>query len=155
MARFQQHASSSSHPPSLQKKAVKTVYCNDTSLPSHLSTNSARHRKTSPSLITPNEESLSKKEELRSYLSDIKDFNANMEIGKTKRKIYQDKLSRLGAPPVKPQKMPLKLKIELNNARKKREKQELENFRASKVINAQFSNVVKKFKTNKRNKSKN
>jgi hypothetical protein len=141
-------------------KKIKTIVFEDTPLPEHLQRKNDSFRAFERRSAEREKRNVikddfsAKKEELEGFMKDIKNFNSNMEIGKSKRKIIEDKLTKLGAPPVKPQKQPLKLKIALGNFRKGRDQKRLEQAKESKVINLQFSQVLKKKKNDKRNKNK-
>lgn len=135
-------------------KKVKVVRCPEIALPSHLQKKKPSFSQPTASKEPESVEDVSTKEELRSFMKDIRQFNTSMEIGKNKRKIFEDKLTKLGALPPKPQKIPLPLSIALNNAKKEREKKELQKFKDSQVINHQFSQALKKDKQLKRIKSK-
>jgi hypothetical protein len=141
-----------------RKTTVKTVVCPEISLPSHLlksqsSSSSSSSRARNDVRKEPTEQG-STKEELRSMMTDIKKFNTSMEFGKTKRKTIDDKLTSLGALPAKAQRMPLKLKINLQNFRKKRDEKQLQESKASQVINEKFAAVARKNKISKREKGK-
>jgi hypothetical protein len=60
----------------------------------------------------------------------VKEFGlTNMET--SKRRLLDDKLTKLGAPPLKQQKMPFKMKIGILDGRKRREKTQLQEARVS------------------------
>ena len=134
------------------QKSVKVVHCPDIPMPKDLLKRKAFQGGRTPQ-HEENTENTSTREELRGFMQDIRQFNTSMEVGKSKRKIIEDKLTVLGAPPLKPQKMPLKLKIALSNARKFREKKELDRARESQVVNHQYDKIAKKSKMNKRERN--
>ena len=62
-----------------------------------------------------------KREEISSIFSSVKEFSSTSFLGIKKKQHKEDKLTALGAPAVKQQKMPFKLRIGLDTASKKRE----------------------------------
>ncbi len=80
---------------------------------------------------TERSETMSTKEELGEYMKNIKEFNANSELGTKRRKFEEDKLTKLGALPLKQVKMPLKVKLRVLEAKNKREKRRLDELKQS------------------------
>lgn len=62
-----------------------------------------------------------KREEISSIFSSVKEFSSTSFLGMKKKQHKEDKLTKLGAPEVKQQKMPFKMRLGLNAASKKRE----------------------------------
>jgi hypothetical protein len=161
-----------------QKPLPKTVVCPEYSLPSHLtqksfsnnplssssrngdssrgnySGNKHRNNDSSGKKLTGKEEAEERREEVRNLMLGMKDFNDSLEIGKSHRRTIQEKLTKLGAIASKPQKMPLKLKIELDKNKKRKEKKMLDEYKSSHVIDSSTSTMMKKFKIEKRMKGK-
>ena len=61
-----------------------------------------------------------KREEISSIFTSVKDFSSSSFIGLKKKQHKEDKLTKLGAPEVKQQKMPFKMRLGLDAASKKR-----------------------------------
>jgi|EP01033_Poteriospumella_lacustris_P012510 hypothetical protein len=87
---------------------------------------------------------LTNKEEVRSFMRTIKEFNANSELGSSRRNHQEDLLTQLGAPPPKQQKMPFKLRLKLDDARKKREERKLDELRQSGEVTAVHKTLLQK-----------
>lgn len=66
------------------------------------------------------------REEIRGLMKNMFEYTANTLSGKNKKKFKEDRLSQLGAPPVKQQKMPFRMKMGLISARKKIEQRNIE-----------------------------
>lgn len=81
-----------------------------------------------------NEQNIMTKNEIKNIYSEIKELSATALIGSAKLRYKEDKLTKLGALPVKQQKMPFKMRLGLNHARKKRLSIALENAKVSGVI---------------------
>ena len=62
-----------------------------------------------------------KRDEISSIFTSVKDFSSSSFVGLKKKQHKEDKLTQLGAPGVKQQKMPFKMRLGLNAASKKRE----------------------------------
>ena len=62
-----------------------------------------------------------KRDEISSIFTSVKDFSSSSFVGLKKKQHKEDKLTQLGAPGVKQQKMPCKMRLGLNAASKKRE----------------------------------
>lgn len=87
---------------------------------------------------------LTNKDEVRSFMRTVKEFNANSELGSSRRNFQADLLTQLGAPPPKQQKMPFKLRLKLDDARKKREDHKLEELRQSDEVTAVHKKLLQK-----------
>lgn len=87
---------------------------------------------------------LTNKEEVRNFMRTIKEFNANSELGSSRRNYKEDILTQLGAPPPKQQKMPFKLRLKLDDARKKREERKLDELRQSDEVTAVHKTLLQK-----------
>ena len=61
-----------------------------------------------------------KREEISSIFTSVKDFSSASFLGLKKKQHKEDKLTKLGAPEVKQQKMPFKMRLGLDAASKKR-----------------------------------
>lgn len=66
------------------------------------------------------------RDEINELLGHVKEFNAKSLEGAKKAAHKDDKLTKLGAFPVKQQKMPYAMRLGLNAAKKKREKRDIE-----------------------------
>lgn len=152
------------------KKSIKTIVCGDVALPvdikraqpwppkenrtsnstSTLSTSSFKRGfgrgPRGKKLSKEDEEFLAKKEELRTYMSNIKEFNAHSQLGQSRRQFQEDRLTQLGALPVKQAKMPFKVRLRIEKAQKKRETRKLTELKESDEVVA--VSVTKKRKTN-------
>ena len=62
------------------------------------------------------------KDEIRGLLGDIKGLTATSFVGLKKKKFKDDKLTKLGAPDVKQQKMPFKMKMGIEAGKARRQK---------------------------------
>lgn len=93
--------------------------------------------------------STSTKEELRTIMKSIKEFNTEALFGKEKRKTAQDMLTDLGCMPLKQQTMPLKMRLAIQEGRKKKEKGRTEIAKASGVVTANTAQTLKKMKDRK------
>lgn len=89
-------------------------------------------------------ETQSTKEELREFMKTIKEFNAHSELGNSRKKYKEDLLTKLGAPPPKQQKMPFKLRLKLDAARKIREDRKLNEMKQSDEVTVQHKALLQK-----------
>lgn len=153
------------------KKTIKTVVCGDIPLPQDIKKSRpftsrpqsadrdrpAFRASTLPfkrgfgkgrgkKLSKEDEEFLAKKEELRSFMSNIKEFNAHSELGKSRRQFEEDRLTQLGALPLKQAKMPFKVRLRIESAQKKRENRKSSELKESDEVIA--VSATKKRKTN-------
>lgn len=87
---------------------------------------------------------LTNREEVRNFMRTVKEFNANSQLGSSRRNFQEDLLTQLGAPPPKQQKMPFKLRLKLDEARKKREEHKLEELRQSDEVTAVHKKLLQK-----------
>lgn len=88
----------------------------------------------------------STKEEIREIMKTVKEFNANSELGSSRRKYQEDLLTKLGAKPVKQPTMPFKLHLALDQVRKKKEAKKLEELKQSDEVSAMQRSLVTKSK---------
>jgi hypothetical protein len=87
------------------------------------------------------EENEDDKKIFQKIFKSVKEFGlTNMET--SKRKLLDEKLTKLGAPPLKQQKMPFKMKIGILDGRKRREKAHVQDARVSGQVLA--SSKIKK-----------
>lgn len=77
--------------------------------------------------------------DLKALFSTVKDFSATSFTGMKKKHHKEDKLTKLGAPPVKQQKMPFKMKIGILAGRKKRDEITEKNAQESGVVLARVA----------------
>ncbi|RYH29919.1 DUF4602 domain-containing protein [archaeon] len=77
---------------------------------------------------------MSTREELKHLMKSIKQFNSNQLFGKEKRKSYQDKLTELGAMPLKQQKVPFKMKLAIHKSRERKQERKKEEQKQSGVV---------------------
>lgn len=63
---------------------------------------------------------LSDREEFDKYLSEVKSLGNSTLIGEKGKKVKEDILTKLGVAPVKQQKMPFKMRLGINDGRKRR-----------------------------------
>lgn len=80
-----------------------------------------------------------RREEISSIFADIKDYSATSFIGMKRKNHKEDKLTDLGAPPVKQQKMPFKQKIGIACAKKKHDVKNVQTARDQGVVLAAVS----------------
>ena len=73
-------------------------------------------------------------EERHKIMKSIKELAATTLTGINRKEYREDKLTKLGAPPVAKQKIPLKMKIGLEKGKEKRIKKSMERAQASGVI---------------------
>lgn len=108
---------------------VETVYCPTTTLPeNYLNDKLKKKRKHSQDEEQHNQQN--EREIFQKIFKSVKEFGLT-NIQTSKKKILDDKLTKLGALPVKQQKMPFKMKMGILEGRKKREKRQLEEARES------------------------
>lgn len=89
---------------------------------------------------------LTNREEVRTFMRTVKEFNANSELGSSRRNHQEDILTQLGAAPPKQQKMPFKLRLKLDEAKKKREERKLDELRQSGEVTAVHKTLLQKAK---------
>jgi hypothetical protein len=73
-------------------------------------------------------------EERHKIMKSIKELAATTLTGINRKEYKEDKLTKLGAPPVAKQKIPLKMKIGLEKGKEKRIKKSMERAQASGVV---------------------
>eukprot|EP01039_Chlorochromonas_danica_P002795 gene2795-3049_t len=148
-----------------KKAAVQTVVCPVDRLPddfyskkrganmgftsscsSKMSSNKKARFSSSPPSSSSSSATASTKEELRTMMKSIQEFNAESQFGKDRRKYHQDRLTALGAPPLTQQTMPLKMKLAILESRKKKEKGRAVVEKASGVVTA---DTLKKIRARK------
>lgn len=88
----------------------------------------------------------STKEEIRDIMKTVKEFNANSELGSSRRKYQDDLLTKLGAKPIKQPTMPFKLHLALDQVRKRKEMKKLEELKQSDEVSAMQRLLVTKSK---------
>lgn len=86
---------------------------------------------------------LSTREELKLMMKSIKQFNTNQLFGKDKRKSNQDKLTELGAMPLKQEKMPFKMKLAIHKSRERKQERKKEEQKQSGVVTIDTLKKVK------------
>jgi hypothetical protein len=137
---------------------VKTVVCPSVSLPKDYSLQKKRKIEANgppkderrPDWKRPrasdlhNSSTSSTKEEIKGIYKSIKDLAATSYTGMAKKKHKEDILTQLGAPAVKQQKMPFKMRVRINEAAKKRETKAVENAKISGVVTAGSSSSKKR-----------
>jgi hypothetical protein len=74
------------------------------------------------------------REELKGLVNEVKNFSAQSYKGYKKILFNADKLTKLGAPPLKQQKMPFHCKIKVDKNRKLRKLEELQAAKESGVV---------------------
>lgn len=125
---------------------------NNSSWPSSSSPSSSSFQSSSkkdrPTSSAPSadESSKSVKDELKGIMKSIKQFNTEAQQGKEKRKSAQDRLTALGAMPLKQQKMPLKMRLAIMQSREKKQRHREEIERQSEVVTV---NTLKKIRERK------
>lgn len=138
---------------------VKTVVCPEIGLPQKEMRNKKPFVKKSSEKFNPKNNKLlpsgkfrndiTLKEEYSSLMTEIKSFNAESVIGKDRRKADHDKLTQLGARPLKQAKMPFKVKLRIVKADKRRESKKIKELNASDVVLARSHQINKKKSTRK------
>ena len=79
------------------------------------------------------------RDDLKALFSTVKDFSSTSFVGMKKKKHNEDKLTKLGAPSVKQQTMPFKMKMGIMAGRKKRTEKEGKEAQESGVILAKVA----------------
>ena len=79
------------------------------------------------------------RDDLKALFSTVKDFSSTAFVGMKKKKHNEDKLTKLGAPSVKQQTMPFKMKMGIMAGRKKRTEKEGKQAQESGVILAKVA----------------
>jgi hypothetical protein len=145
----------------MSQRKVERVICPDVSLPADMLERRKLEKKRKftqqtedsiPDVLKKSKftevdtEAVSTKQELRKYMSSIKEFNAKSELGKSKKKYEEDLLSQLGAPTAAPPKTPFPLKLKLDAARKIRENRKLEEMKQSDEVTTQHQQLLRKNK---------
>ena len=82
--------------------------------------------------------------EMKDIFESIKELSSTTLQGSDRKKYKEDKLTKLGAPPVKEQTMPFKMKMGILRGRKKREERALAQAKESGVVLAKTSKKDKK-----------
>jgi hypothetical protein len=83
-------------------------------------------------------------EDIKDIYESIKQFNANELKGKERIKLKVDKLTELGAPPIKQQKVPFKIQMARLSARAKRQKDSDELLKESGLVTSKLKKVTQK-----------
>jgi hypothetical protein len=112
---------------STNRKQVKTVFCPEVGLPDDFKSHSRKRGRESDRLsvgMSSFHASNKKQTQDKSFehlLSSVKDFSSVSLTGQSRKKFEDDKLTKLGALPVKQQKMPFQMRIGLIAGKKKRD----------------------------------
>lgn len=124
------------------------MYCPTTELPEdYLNSRSKKKRK---HIEETDQQQQNERQIFQRIFKTVKEFGLT-NIQTSKKKILDDKLTKLGAPPVKQQKMPFKMKMGILEGRKKREKRQIQEARVS----GQVLSTKKKKETKVSKKSSN
>ncbi len=91
---------------------------------------------------------LETKSDFREFFGTLKEYNANAELGTSRRKFAEDRLTQLGAIPLKQQKMPFKVRLRIMEAEAKREKRRRDELQESHEISADYQKLMKKKSSN-------
>jgi hypothetical protein len=103
---------------STNRKQVKTVFCPEVGLPDDFKSHS---RKRGRSSFHASNKKQTQDKSFEHLLSSVKDFSSVSLTGQSRKKFEDDKLTKLGALPVKQQKMPFQMRIGLIAGKKKRD----------------------------------
>lgn len=148
------------------KKKVQSVVVQDVALPDSVlrkRNNSTRvsSPSTSSSFSSSSSSSFSSKkrprkegdtrDELRGIMVGVREFNANSQLGKSRQQYAQDLLTKLGAQPLKKEKMPFKNRLRQIAAVQRREKKTKEVLIESDVVLG--SKILKELKKNSKEKA--
>jgi hypothetical protein len=129
-------------------KVVETVYCPTVDLPEDFQRHKKRkhsHHEGSSGNNSSNLD-MNDRKMFQQMFSSVKEFGmTNLE--KSKKKVLENKLTKLGAPPVKQPKMPFKMKMGILEGRKRREKLQLQDARDSGQVLASSLTSKKKNET--------
>jgi hypothetical protein len=91
-----------------------------------------------------NKKAKSTREEINEIMETVKEFNSKSLEGIKKKAHKEDRLTKLGAPPPKQQKMPFSMRLGLKNAKKKRDVREAEAAKEAQIQLPQFKTSSKK-----------
>ncbi len=121
---------------------VKVVHCPDVRLPEDMQGRGKKRYRDSKERVQSGFVSTKEvREELRGYLGEIKDLTATSFEGLKKKRFKEDKLTKLGAPPAKQQKMPFKMRMGIDKGIQRREKATIAHAKESGVVLA--SSIMK------------
>eukprot|EP01031_Cornospumella_fuschlensis_P027254 gene27254-32924_t len=95
---------------------------------------------------------MSTREELKNMMKSIKQFNNDQLFGKDKRKSKQDKLTELGAMPLKQQKMPFKMKLAIHKSRERKQERKKEEQKQSGVVTIDTLKQIRERKKSRKGK---
>jgi hypothetical protein len=111
-------------------KVVETVYCPTVDLPEDFQRHKKRKHFHHEGDGNTSNLDMNDRKMFAQMFSSVKEFGmTNLE--KSKKKVLENKLTKLGAPPVKQPKMPFKMKMGILEGRKKREQRQLQDARDS------------------------
>jgi hypothetical protein len=95
------------------------------------------------------------RDEINALFSSVKDFSSSSFAGMKKKQHKEEKLTKLGAPDVKQQKMPFKMRLGLNAASKKRDVKNQQTAKDSGVVLAAAVNKKNRNDSKRRESSTN
>ena len=103
------------------KKLVQTFYCPQVEVPCDMNKSSKKRRRDAD-IHEPRHNPRNKpQDDFAGLLSSVKNFSSVVLTGQSRKKFEEEKLTKLGAPPVKQQKMPFQMRIGLIAGKKKRD----------------------------------
>ena len=131
---------------------VKTVVCPEVKVPEKVKSSINKQTEKWKQTKSEADQTLSKKE-IASIFGEIKDLAATSFVGKSRLKHKEDILTKLGAAPVKQQKMPFKMRMGILEGKRKREAKIVSRAKESGVVLSTQKKTTEK-KAAKKNRSR-